>query len=35
VVDTPDALLVADRNKAQQVGNLVKLLEQRGRNELL
>jgi mannose-1-phosphate guanylyltransferase len=35
VVDTPDALLVADRNKAQQVGNLVKMLEKKGRNELL
>jgi mannose-1-phosphate guanylyltransferase len=35
VVDTPDALLVADRNKAQQVGNLVKRLEQMGRRELL
>ena len=35
VVDTPDALLVADRRKAQQVGNLVKMLEQKGRHELL
>jgi mannose-1-phosphate guanylyltransferase len=35
VVDTPDALLVADRKKAQQVGNLVKALEQMGRRELL
>jgi mannose-1-phosphate guanylyltransferase len=35
VVDTPDALLVADRSRAQQVGNLVKRLEQKGRNELL
>src|SRR6266478_662064 len=35
VVDTPDALLVADRSKAQQVGNLVKMLEQMGRRELL
>jgi len=35
VVDTPDALLVADRKRAQQVGNLVKMLEQKGRNELL
>ena len=35
VVDTPDALLVADRKSAQQVGNLVKILEQRGRKELL
>jgi len=35
VVDTPDALLVADRACAQQVGQLVKLLEQRRREELL
>jgi mannose-1-phosphate guanylyltransferase len=35
VVDTPDALLVADRKRAQQVGNLVKMLEQKGQNELL
>jgi len=35
VVDTPDALLVAERARAQQVGELVKLLEQRGRQELL
>ena len=27
IVDTPDALLIADRWKAQQVGNLVKRLE--------
>lgn len=35
VVDTPDALLVADRAQAQHVGDLVKLLEQRKRHELL
>jgi len=35
VVDTPDALLVADRARAQQVGDLVKLLEQRKRDDLL
>lgn len=35
VVDTPDALLVADRKNAQQVGDLVKILEQKGRKELL
>ena len=35
VVDTPDALLVADRKKAQQVGDLVKRLEKMGRKELL
>ena len=35
VVDTPDALLVADRSHAQQVGEIVKLLEKNGREELL
>ena len=35
VVDTPDALLIADRNRAQDVGNLVKALEARKRDELL
>lgn len=35
VVDTPDALLIADRSRAQQVGDLVKRLEQSGRHELL
>jgi hypothetical protein len=35
VVDMPDALLVADRERAQQVTDLMKLLEQKGRNELL
>ncbi len=35
IVDTPDALLVADRSRAQQVGEIVKLLEKNGRNELL
>lgn len=35
VVDTPDALLIADRHKAQQVGELVKLLEQHGHEHLL
>jgi mannose-1-phosphate guanylyltransferase len=35
VVDTPDALLIADRKSAQKVGDLVKLLEKRGREELL
>jgi len=35
VVDTPDALLVADRSKAQQVGELVKLLEKKKREDLL
>ena len=35
IVDTPDALLVAHRNRAQQVGDIVKLLEKNGREELL
>jgi mannose-1-phosphate guanylyltransferase len=35
VVDTPDALLIADRSKAQQVGDLVKMLEKAKREDLL
>ncbi len=35
VVDTPDALLIADRSRAQQVGEIVKRLEKQGRDELL
>ena len=35
VVDTPDALLIADRSRAQEVGSIVKALEQKNRNELL
>ena len=35
VVDTPDALLVADRHRAQEVGELVKLLEKQKRDHLL
>jgi hypothetical protein len=35
VVDTPDALLVTTRANAQRVGELVKMLEKRGRGELL
>ncbi len=35
IVDTPDALLVADRNSAQKVGEVVKMLEKRGREDLL
>jgi mannose-1-phosphate guanylyltransferase len=35
VVDTPDALLIADRSRAQEVGDLVKRLEKAGREELL
>jgi mannose-1-phosphate guanylyltransferase len=35
IVDTPDALLIADRRRAQQVGDIVKLLEQQKREDLL
>jgi mannose-1-phosphate guanylyltransferase len=35
VIDTPDALLIADRNSAQQVGDVVKILEKRKRDDLL
>jgi mannose-1-phosphate guanylyltransferase len=35
VVDTPDALLVASRNRAQQVGDVVKALEKLDREDLL
>ncbi|MBI3679477.1 MAG: mannose-1-phosphate guanylyltransferase [Acidobacteria bacterium] len=35
VVDTPDALLVADRGRAQQVGDIVKWLEKQKRSDLL
>jgi mannose-1-phosphate guanylyltransferase len=35
VVDTPDALLVAARDRAQQVGDIVKALERRNRHDLL
>ena len=35
IVDTPDALLVADRKRSQQVGDLVKVLEKQGREDLL
>jgi mannose-1-phosphate guanylyltransferase len=35
IVDTPDALLIADRHRAQEVGALVKLLEKAGRDDLL
>ncbi|HLK70097.1 MAG TPA: mannose-1-phosphate guanylyltransferase [Bryobacteraceae bacterium] len=35
VVDTADALLVASRDKAQQVGEILKLLEKRNRHDLL
>lgn len=35
VVDTPDALLIADRSRAQEVGDLVKKLESANREDLL
>jgi mannose-1-phosphate guanylyltransferase len=35
IVDTPDALLVAHRDRAQEVGELVKALEKRNRHDLL
>jgi len=35
VVDTPDALLIADRSRAQEVGDLVKELERQHRDHLL
>ncbi len=35
IVDTPDALLIADRSRAQEVGDLVKTLERQKRNDLL
>lgn len=35
VVDTPDALLVATRDRAQQVGDVVKALEKAKRDDLL
>jgi mannose-1-phosphate guanylyltransferase len=35
VVDTPDALLVASRARAQEAGDIVKLLERQKRDELL
>lgn len=35
VVDTPDALLICDRDQAQKVGDLVKLMEKEKRDGLL
>jgi mannose-1-phosphate guanylyltransferase len=35
IVDTPDALLIVDRNRAQEVGAIVKELEERKRENLL
>jgi mannose-1-phosphate guanylyltransferase len=34
-VDTDDALLIVDRSRAQEVGEIVKALEKRGREDLL
>ena len=35
IVDTPDALLIVDRSRAQEVGNIVKQLERLRRHDLL
>ena len=35
IVDTPDALLIADRSRAQAVGEMVKMLEKQKRHDLL
>jgi len=35
IVDTPDALLIADRRRAQDVSKIVKTLEKNGREDLL
>ncbi|MFP4037724.1 MAG: mannose-1-phosphate guanylyltransferase/mannose-6-phosphate isomerase, partial [Desulfobacteraceae bacterium] len=35
VVDSPDALLVADRGRGQDIRRIVQALEKRGREELL
>ena len=35
IVDTPDALLIAHRSRAQEVGDVVKLLEKQRRHDLL
>jgi len=35
IVDTPDALLVANRSRAQDVSKIVKMLEKSGREDLL
>lgn len=35
VVDTPDALLIIDRSRAQEVGDVVKRLEEQRRDDLL
>jgi mannose-1-phosphate guanylyltransferase len=35
VVDTGDILLICDRDQAQKVRQIVKLLEEKGRSELI
>ena len=35
IVDTPDALLIANRARSQEVGELVKKLEKQRRDELM
>ncbi len=35
IVDTPDALLIADRRRAQDVGSIVKMIEAQKRTDLL
>ena len=35
IVETADALLIADRESAQKVGEVVKMLEKNGRESLL
>lgn len=35
VVETADAILIADRHRSQQVGDLVKMLEKQGRQDLI
>ena len=35
IVETEDALLIADRSRSQQVGDIVKLLEKQKRDHLL
>ena len=35
VVDTPDAILVCDRERAQEVRRVVEVLKERGRDELI
>jgi hypothetical protein len=35
IVDTPDALLIVHRARSQEVGDIVKKLEQQRRDDLL